>query len=183
MQGLVDFATEIGRALAILLPSFLYLAAIALFVFSGWGFWRMSQPDNPWRGKPWVPPGSLILCGVFASFDRILTMANRSGGSAVTVGLASDLTGYTPATPPGDVLGGTPGETILNVVTVFQHFFQSFGAMTAFFAVYAWWCVMRGVSNRRPSSCFVQLAFGITLINILPISTWLVGIFRVGADA
>ncbi len=182
MQGLVAFSLEIAQALAILLPTFCYIAAIGLFLSAGWGFWRMAQPDNPWRGKPWVPVMSLILCGVFASFDRILTLANHSGGSDVTVGLASSLTGYTPATPPGgNVLGATPGETILNVVTIFQYFFQAFGAMIAFFAIYTWWNVMRGVSNRRPGGCFVQFAFGVMLINVLQISSWLVEIFRANA--
>jgi len=181
MQGLVNFAAEVGGALAILLPAFSYLAAIGLFIFAGWAFWRMAQPDNPWRGKPWVPVMSLVLCGVFASFDRILTMANRSGGSSVNVVLTSSLTGYSPATPAGGMLGATPGDTILNVVTIFESFFQAFGAMVAFFAILTWWNVMRGVSNRRPGGCFVQFVFGVMLINVLQISTWLVAIFRDGA--
>lgn len=181
MQGLVEFSVAVGQALAILLPAFCYIAALALFVSSGWGFWRMSQPDNPFRGKPWIPVMGLILCGVFASFDRILTMANRTGGSTVTVALNSSLTGYTPATPPGGVLGATPGETIVNIVTVFQFFFQAFGAMVAFFAIFTWWNVMRGVSNRRSGGCLVQFVFGVMLINVLQISTWLVAIFRNGA--
>jgi len=44
MQGLVSFAGQIGNAIAILLPTFCYLTAIALFMFAGWGFWMLARP-------------------------------------------------------------------------------------------------------------------------------------------
>src|SRR6185437_12828985 len=36
MQGLVDFASQVGEALAILIPTFCYLAALACFLFAAW---------------------------------------------------------------------------------------------------------------------------------------------------
>ena len=54
MQGLVDFAGEIGNAMAILLPTFCYLMALASFLFAAWGFWMMAHPGNPFHGRPWV---------------------------------------------------------------------------------------------------------------------------------
>ena len=47
MQGLVDFAGEIGNAMAILLPTFCYLMALASFLFAAWGFWMMAHPGKP----------------------------------------------------------------------------------------------------------------------------------------
>lgn len=180
MQGLVDFAADVGIALAYLVPTFAYLSAISAFLFAGWGFWRQAQPDNPFRGKPWIPLVSLLLSGVFASFDSVLTMANRSGGSAVTVGTGGPF-GYAPATGAGGVLGATPAETIVNVVEIFQAFFQSFGAMMALFAVIAWSAAMRGTSRRSKGSCGIQFAFGVALINVLPLSRFLAEIFRANA--
>lgn len=177
MQGFVDFGRDIGLALAVLLPAFCYLAALGLFMTAGWGFWRQSQPDNPFRGKPWLPVIALVLSGVFASFDRILTMANISGGSTVTVGVGGAF-GYVPPATTGGVLGATPVATVINVIEIFQHFFQAFGAMMAFFAVLTWWAVMRGTSRRGSSSCLVQFVFGVMLINVLQLSTWLSDIFR-----
>lgn len=178
MQGLVNFAADIGNAFAILLPTFCYLTAIGLFLFAGWGFWKQAQPDNPFRNRPWIPLASLFLCGVFASFDRILTMANHSAGSDLQVSLVAGALSYAPAIPESGILGGTPGDTVINVVELFQAFFQAFGAMACFFAVLAWRSVINGRSNRSQSGCGVQFAFGIMLINVLTISQWLVARFQ-----
>src|SRR5271157_3125780 len=80
MQGLVDFASQVGEAFAVLLPTFAYLAALGCFLFAAWGFWVQAQPHNPFRGRPWIPFVSLILAGAFANFDKILSMALASGG-------------------------------------------------------------------------------------------------------
>ena len=82
MQGLVDFASQIGEVFAVLLPTFAYLTALGCFLFAAWGFWMQGQPHNPFRGRPWIPFVSLILAGAFASFDKILSMALASGGSS-----------------------------------------------------------------------------------------------------
>jgi hypothetical protein len=87
------------------------------------------------------------------------------------------LTSYTPPTV-GDVLGATPGDSIVNVVQLFQAFFQSFGAMACFFAVVTWRSVVNGRSNRTQGGCLVQFVFGIMLINIMTITEWLTSIFQ-----
>ncbi|USQ74264.1 hypothetical protein NF552_24110 (plasmid) [Roseomonas mucosa] len=176
MQGLANFAAAVGQGFQILLPTFCYIAALSLFLFAAWGFWRQSHPDNPFRGKPWVPLVPLLFCGVFASFDRFLTLANRSGGSSVTVNLVAGLSSYLPPDASGG-LGSTPADTVIKIVQIFQLFFQAFGAMTAFFAVYALWAVMRGTSRRTPGGCLVQFVFSVMLINVLTISQWVVSFF------
>lgn len=63
MQGLVDFASQIGEVFAVLLPTFCYLAALVCFLFAAWGFWMQAQPQNPFRGRPWMPWVSLCFRG------------------------------------------------------------------------------------------------------------------------
>lgn len=177
MQGLVDLASQLGYAMAVLLPSFCYAAALGTFLFGGWGLWMQSRPDNPFRGRPWVPWVSLVLCGAFASFDQILTLANGSAGTGLQVSVSA-LTSYTPPAVNGGVLGASPADGIVNVVKLFQAFFQAFGAMACFFAVYSWRGVINGGNTRSQGGCAVQFVFGIMLINILTISQWLVNIFQ-----
>jgi len=176
MQGIVNFSSQLGLAFAILLQPACYLGALALFIFAGWGFWRQAQPDNPYRGRPWVPTVSLFVCGVLASFPTILTKANVSAGSTVVVRM-SDAVSYTPTAPTGGLLGANPGQTIVNVVELFREFFQAFGAMACLVAVFAWWASVTGRSNRSRAGCGVQFAFGIALINIRTIAQWLVTTF------
>jgi hypothetical protein len=177
VQGLVNFAGEIGNAIAILLPTFCYLTALALFMSAGWGFWTQSQSHNPYRGRPWVPFVALVLSGAFASFPSILTMANNTAGINLQVSIGA-LTSYTAPTVNGNLLGQTPGDSVVNIVTLFQGFFQAVGAMSCFFAMLTWNAVIAGRSNRSPGGCGVQFMFGIMLINVVTIATWLVSVFR-----
>ena len=176
MDGLVQFAFAIGDMLSVLLPVFCYLGAGVLFLVGAWGLWRQAQPDNPYRGKPWVPVLSLFLCGVLASFDRILTMANVTGGSSIVVSTAS-ITSY--VTPPAgaSVIGATPTDTLVNVVAIFAPFFQAFGAVACLFAVLAWRSTVTGQSRRPQSASAVQFVFGILLINCVTVSSWVAGLF------
>jgi hypothetical protein len=177
MLGLVNFASQIGLMLSMLLPPLCYLGAIVLFIIAAWGLWRQAQPDNPYRGRPWVPLVSLLLSGVLASFDRVLSMANVTGGSTIAVSVAG-MTSYVP--PPaesGTLLGASPATTIVNVVTLFELFFQAFGAMACLFAVLSWRATVVGRSNRSQGGALVQFIFGILLINVLTISRWVVGLF------
>ena len=183
MQGLVVFANQVGLIFAVLLPTFCYAAAIALFLSAAWGFWRQAQPDNPFRGRPWLPGAALLLCGAFASFDKILTKANVTGGSSVSVSFATSLSSYGTPSTGGSLLGVGPYDTVVNVVQVFQGFFQSFGAMVCFVAVIAWWSVLKGCSNRSQPDCGVQFIFGILLINVLTVAQWLAGLFQTGVTA
>jgi hypothetical protein len=176
MQGLVNFAGDVGNGMAILLPTFCYLMSLFCFIFSAWGFWLQASPGNPFAGRPWIPLISLLLSGAFASFTRVLTMANASAGTNLTVSL-NPLTSYTPPTVP-TTLGATPGDTMVNVVTLFQLFFQSFGAMACFFALVRWRAVINGQNNSSQSACLVQFTFGIMLINVLTIAQWLQTIFQ-----
>jgi len=177
VDGLVEFAYAAGNIFAVLLPVFCYLGAMVLFLVGVWGLRRQSQPDNPFRGKPWVPWLSLILCGFLASFDRILTMANATGGSTVTVSVGA-LTSYVPpANPGGGVVGATPTETLVNVVTIFAPFFQAFGALACLFALLAWRSTAVGTSRRPQSASAVQFVFGILLINCITVSQWVAGLF------
>lgn len=177
MQGLVNLADLFGFILAVLLPTFCYLAAIALFLTAGWGFWMQTHPDNPFRHRPWVPPVSLLLCGLFATFDKLLTMANVSAGTGIQVSLTNALS-YNPPTVQSGMLGTGPGDTVLNVVQLFLPFFQSFGAMACFFALVTWHGVMSGRNQRTASGCAVQFVFGVLLINLQPIATQLVALFQ-----
>jgi hypothetical protein len=178
MEGLVNFASQIGEVFAVLLPTLAYLAALGCFLFAAWGFWMQAQPHNPFRGRPWIPIVSLLLSGAFASFDKILSMALASGGSSLTASITALSSYSAPAVSSSStLLGGSPSAAIVNIVTLFQAFFQSFGAMCAFFALMSWRSVINGHDNRSQAGCVVRFVFGIMLINILAITNALVAMF------
>ena len=181
MQGLVNFATAIGDGIAVPLPAFCYLAACGCFLFAVWTLrsfaWHHHHHHHSHR--PWVPWVSLVLSGVFASFPQFLTMANVSAGTD----LAVSLTGYTPTVPPaaGNILGNTPQNTIVNVVQLFQHFFQAFGAACVFWAIMTWRSIVNSRINGSAVACGVQFAFGVMCINIVTIATGVLSFFQTGS--
>jgi hypothetical protein len=182
MQGLVDFTTALADCIAVILPALCYLAACGCFCFFAWTLWTWSEPHSRYNhrhiGQPWVPFVSLILCGVFASFPKFLSMANVSAGTNLAVGLTS----YAPTTPPNAAngLGATPQASVVDVVTMFQYFFEAFGAACVFWAIMRWRGMVNGRVNGSPTSCAIQFVFGVMCINIVTIATGVVNLFQTG---
>jgi hypothetical protein len=180
MQGLVNFSTAIGDGIAVMLPAFCYLAACGCFFFAAWTLWAMAnqRQHHHWM-RPWVPFVSLVLCGVFASFPNFLTAANVSAGTS----LAIALTSYTPTTPgnASNILGATPETSVVNVVTLFQYFFQSFGAACVFWAILTWRSIVNGHTNGSALACGIKFLFGVMCINILTIANGVVAFFQTGS--
>jgi hypothetical protein len=181
MQGLANFSTAIGDGIAVLLPAFCYLAACVCFFYFAWTLHNLANHHyhhNPHHPRPWVPWVSLILSGVFATFPQFLSMANVSAGTNLVVG----LTTYAPTIPPNtsNVLGNTPDATVINVVTLFQHFFQAFGAACVFWAIWTWRSIVNGRANGSPLACGVQFIFGVMCINIVTIANGIVAFFQTG---
>jgi hypothetical protein len=181
MQGLVDFSTSVADGIAVVLPAFCYLMACGCFLFFGWTLWTWAQPHgrhhHHWH-RPWVPFVSLILAGVFATFPNLLTMASVSAGTNLAVTLGS----YTPTTAPTatTIAGATPSASVLNVVTLFQYFFQAFGAACVFWAIVTWRAIINGRVSGSPTACGVQFVFGVMCINIVSVATMVVSFFQTG---
>ena len=182
MQGLVNFSTAIADSIAVLLPALCYLMACSCFFYFAWTLWTWSDSHSryhhPHRARPWVPFASLILCGVFATFPKFLNMANVSAGTDLTV----SLTAYSATTPPSasSVLGSTPDATVINVVTLFQYFFEVFGAASVAWAIVRFRSIVNAHTQGSPSSCLVQFVFGICCINILTIAKGVEKFFETG---
>jgi hypothetical protein len=179
MQGLVDFASQVGEAFAILIPTFCYLAAAGVLSVC-----RLGVLDAVASAKPFFRP-PLDSVPVACAFGRLCEFRQdsqhgardgrieRHGVDLVPVELfAADRAGRL------DAHGASPSATLVNIiVTLFQAFFQSFGAMVVFFALVSWRSVVNGPANRSQMGCVVQFVFGIMLINILAITNALVAIF------
>lgn len=173
MQGLVNLVNDLGLGMAWLLPMACYIAAWISFLTGAWGLWQQRQPQNPFVGKPWVPWLGIVLSGVFAAFDRILTKSSASTGLGTQVALGTSVTGYTDATADSVISGSGPEDAILAIVNDFSLFFEMFGAWAAFMAVVAWNASATGKTNRSKLSCLVQFIFGVILLNPVKEAKWI----------
>src|SRR6516164_9862309 len=70
--------------------------------------------------------------------------------------------------------------TVVNVVTLFQHFFQAFGAACVFWAIMTWRAIVNGRINGSPTACGVQFVFGVLCINIVTVANGVVSFFQTG---
>lgn len=179
MQGLVNLATAVGDAIVGSLPAACYLMACICFFYFAWTLWTWSAPHSPYHhprhGKPWLPFLSLALAGVFATFpDWLNRFTATMGGSAV-----AGLTSYSSATPmiASPISGATPADTLLAVVTLFQYFFQAFGAACVLWAIVRWRGIALGQLQGSPLSCGIQLIFGAMLVNIITVATGVIALF------
>lgn len=179
MQGLVNLATAVGDAIVGSLPAACYLMACVCFFYFAWTLWTWSAPHSPYHhprhAKPWLPFLSLALAGVFATFpDWLNRLTTTMGGAAV-----ASLTSYTSSTPltAGPITGATPADTLLAVITLFQYFFQAFGAACVLWAIVRWRGIALGHLQGSPLSCGIQLIFGAMLINILTVAGGVVALF------
>ena len=179
MQGLVNFATAIGDAIVGSLPAACYLMACSSFFYFAWTLWTWSSPHaqshHLRHTKPWLPFVSLALAGVFATFPAWLTRFNVTMGTSVVAGL-TDYSSSTPMTATA-ITGATPADTLLAVITLFQYFFQAFGAGCVLWAIIRFRGISLGQIQGSPLSCGIQLLFGAMLINILTVAGGVVALF------
>ena len=172
MEGLVNLVHEIAVGMGWLLPTACYAAAVSCLIFSLIGIYQYYHPTiQALQDKPWLPYLSLVLCGVFASFNVILTKSTASAGTDVQVTLGDAATSY--STADSLITGTGPKDAILAIVKDFALFFQMFGAWTCFFAVLTWFAIQRGRSNRERLGCGIQYVFGVMLLNPVKDATWI----------
>jgi len=182
VQGLVNFTTAIGDSIAVALPALCYLMACLCFLFAGWTLrswaYHNHYHHHHFHNRPWVPFVSLILCGVFATFPQFLTKANVSVGT----NLVTSLTSYQATTPgnANNLLGVTPQTTVINVVALFQYFFETFGAACVWWAIVRWRAIVNGRNEGSPTACAVQFVFGVMCINIRSVAKGVVALFQIG---
>jgi hypothetical protein len=176
VQGLTNFANQVAIIFAITFPTALYLGALVCFLYGVWALWRQSTPENPWRGRPWVPWVSITMSGACASFYAILNKVDVSAESSVRISATPSITGYTDDITTSNLLGNTPGDAIVNIVDVFALFFQCFGAWACYVAMMGWRSSVNGETNRTILGCGVQFMFGVMLINAHSMAQWLVDV-------
>ena len=188
MQGLVNFSTAIADGIAVMLPAFCYITACACCFLFAWTLWTLPQLRSypattitTTGASPWVPFLSLILAGVFASFPHFLTMANVSARHR-SDGLARPSTPRPFRAECGEHPGfSTPENTVINVVTLFQHFFQIVRRRLRVLGdLVAGARIVNGHVHGSPPSCGVQFVFGVCCINILTIANGVERLFQTG---
>jgi len=160
MQGFVNFADDIGVALAFLIPMICYLAGTGFVLAAGWGMWQLSKHGHGYHVTLFV--GAALL-----SYDRMLNLAEGTIGSAQTAAMSDSLTSYTPPNvDPNTLMGNSPEQTVLNVINVFEYFFVTYGALIVLMGIFALKHVCEGRRRHGPSLAIVQIAFGLGVMNI-----------------
>ncbi len=177
MQGFVNLAADIGTAIAVLVPLLCYLIGGGLLIASIWGFWQQLHPGSESHRHPWWPFATLTISTVLLSFDRMLNFANTSFGGGIDTSLSQNLTSYQPPAVNGSLLGATPQDTLLNIINVFEYFFEAYGALIVLFGVLGLHHVMKGHHRHSIGPRIVQIVFGIAVMNVASIAATVMGYF------
>ncbi len=173
MQGFVNFATDLGEVIAVLIPLICYLGGGGILIASGWGLWQMNRPGSFYEKHPWVPFVGPLFAGLLFTFDRVLNEGTKTmGGGGATASMAAAVTSYTPpAVDPGTLLGTTPEATLLNIITTFIFFFRSYGALIVLLGLFKLKGVTDGNKRGHTGTSLVMISFGFAVMNIDVISS------------
>ena len=176
MQGFVNLGADVGVAIAVLIPLICYLTGGGLLIASIYWFWQWLNPARSIR-HPWMPFAALFTASALLSYQRMLNFANGTFGGGVTTS-SSALTSYTvPTLDPSTMAGATPEDTLLNIITAFEFFFQSYGALVVLFGLLGLYHVMQGNRQHSASKPIVQMVFGIAVMNVHSIAATVIGYF------
>ena len=176
MQGFVNLGADVGVAIAVLIPLICYLTGGGLLIASIYWFWQWLNPARSTR-HPWMPFAALFTSSALLSYQRMLNFANATFGGGVTTS-SSALTSYTaPTLDPSTMAGATPEDTLLNIITAFEFFFQSYGALVVLFGLLGLYHVMQGNRQHTASKPIVQMVFGVAVMNVHSIASTVIGYF------
>ncbi len=162
MLYLLNFAIDVANVINAILPGSCYLMGGAMLVGSVVALWRMGDSPRFSRGQHAAAIGLFLLSVLLLNFDKLLTAANRSMGSAHTASIGGGLLAYQTAAP--NVMGAGPAETVVNLVGLFAFFFASIGALFALNGLLRLRHARR--DGYRFGPAFVQMAAGVVLMNL-----------------
>lgn len=162
MLYLINFALDVANVINAMLPISCYLMGCGLLIGSILALWHMGDNPRFSKGQHYTALGLFLLSVILVNFDKFLTAANRSFGSAHTASIGGGLLAYQATAP--NVMGAGPADIFVNLVVLFSFFFSSVGALFA----------LRGLLRLRfarrdgfqLSPAFVQIAFGVVLMNL-----------------
>jgi len=162
MLYLLNFAIDVANVINAMLPISCYLIGCALLIGSILALWRMGDNPRFSKGQHWTAIGLFLLSVLMINFDKFLTAANRSFGSAHTASIGGGMLAYQTTAP--NVWGAGPADTVVNLVALFAFFFSSLGALFAFNGLMR----LRHASRDgyKLSPAFVQMAAGVVLMNL-----------------
>ena len=178
MAGFAAFANAVGVVILVVLPLLCYVSGSVLFITAGYGAWQSARPGSWWSEHKALPLLALLLGAMMLTFDRVLDKAQASFGGSVNFAMAPGLTAYsyTPPTQAG-LLGSTPEQTVMNLVSTFIVFFIAFGALMCFLALQRLWGLGKGTARGGYSHPVIQGLFGLALINIHSVTAYIMANF------
>lgn len=162
MLYLLNFAIDVANVVNALLPVSCYLMGCGLLIGSILAIWHMGDNPRFSKGHHWTAIGLFLLAVLLVNFDRVLTAANRSLGSAHTASFGGGMLAYQTAAP--NVMGAGPGDTFVNLVALFAFFFSSIGALFALQGLLRLRFARRDGVRLGPA--FTQIGFGVVLMNL-----------------
>ena len=162
MLYFLNFAIDVANVINAMVPISCYLIGCALLIGSILAIWRMGDNPRFSKGEHWTAIGLFFLSVLLINFDKFLTVANRSFGSAHTASLGGGLLAYQTTAP--NFMGAGPADSFINLVGLFAFFFSSIGALFALNGLLRLRHARR--DGYRLSPAFVQIAAGIVLMNL-----------------
>ena len=162
MLYFLNFAIDVANVINAMLPISCYLIGCAMLIGSILAIWRMGDNPRFSKGEHGAAIGLFFLSVLLINFDKFLTAANRSFGSAHTASIGGGLLAYQTTAP--NFMGAGPADSFVNLVGLFAPFFSSIGALFALNGLLRFRHARR--DGYRLGPAFVQIAAAVVLMNL-----------------
>ncbi|MFT8482607.1 MAG: hypothetical protein ABF689_06315 [Gluconobacter cerinus] len=158
MEGLFDFAQDLGAALSWLLPFLCYVGG-GCFLLSGvMGIFQRSSISNGLLSKGVVPEMMILVGATFLSFPEFLNMGNRTLGFEGNAGIGTPAKMSFSSDALMTAAQRGPLAALTAILNVFHVYFAAYGALIVYFAIVRQMGRAKGTNN---SSTGLNMVMGI----------------------
>lgn len=165
MEGLFDFAQDIGSALGWLLPALCYIGGSWLLATGAMGIVQRSRQPLGFLTQPFVPELMIAVGATFLSFPEFLNAGNRTLGFDANAGLGAPAKVSFSTDALANAAKGGPLQALTAILTVWHSYFAAYGALIVYFGLVRQVGRAKGTNNSSPGLNMVMIVAGFMVMN------------------
>jgi len=165
MEGLFDFAQDIGAALSWLLPMLCYVTGASFLAAGVMGIFQRSSISNGFLSKGFMPELTIAAGATFLSFHEFLNMGNRTLGFDANAGMGAPAATSFSSDALMTAAQGGPVAALTAILGVFHAYFACYGALIVYFSIVRQIGRAKGANNSSTGLNLVMCVGGFLVMN------------------
>lgn len=165
MQGLFNFAQDIGAALAWILPTLCYIGGASFLLGGVWGIYQRSAMSNGFLSKGFAPEMMITAGATLLSFPEFLNVGASTLGLSSTAAMGANTPVHFDANTLTTAAKAGPLAAFTAILSVFHIYFAAYGALIVYFAIVRQVGRAKGTNNSSTSMNMIMMVAGFLVMN------------------